>query len=67
MIKKVRCQVQADEMGLLGRIRGLILWFALVWTCDTNVSGKTSQKTVIFNTRRSKAWRSSHNAMAGLR
>ena len=67
MIKKVRCQVQADEMGLLRRISGLILWFALVWTCDMNVSGKTSQKTAIFNTRGSKAWRLSHNSMAGLR
>ena len=27
---------------------------ALVWTCDTNVQGKNSQKTALFNTDCSK-------------
>ena len=28
---------------------------ALIWTCDTNVPGKNSQKTALFNTDWSKA------------
>ena len=40
---------------------------ALVWTCDTNVPGKNSQKTALFNTGWSKALRLSQNSMARLR